>query len=134
MKPGKTGVVRIIDAAGYSLKGLRFAWKNEAAFRQESVLALVLIPLGCWIGTDAVQISMLIGSCLIVLIVELLNTAIEAVVDRISDEYHTLAGSAKDLGSAAVLISLIWSGAWLSRKDFFELVASPGPSQQIRSC
>lgn len=107
MKPGKTGLPRIIDAAGYSLKGLRFAWKNEAAFRQESALALVLIPLGFWIGADAVQISMLIGSCLIVLIVELLNTAVEAVVDRISDEYHSLAGSAKDLGSAAVLISLL---------------------------
>jgi diacylglycerol kinase (ATP) len=107
MKPGKTGLTRIINAAGYSLKGLRFAWKNEAAFRQESALALVLIPLGFWIGADATQISMLIGSCLVVLLVELLNTAIEAVVDRIGHEYHTLAGSAKDLGSAAVLISLI---------------------------
>ena len=107
MKPGKTGLARIIDAAGYSFKGLRFAWKNEAAFRQESVLALVLIPLAFWIGNNAVQISLLIGSCLIVMIVELLNTGIEAVVDRISDEYHTLAGSAKDLGSAAVLISLL---------------------------
>jgi diacylglycerol kinase (ATP) len=107
MKPGKTGLVRIINAAGYSMKGLRFAWKNEAAFRQESLLALVLVPLAFWIGGDAVQISLLIGSCLIVMIVELLNTGIEAVVDRISDEYHTLAGSAKDLGSAAVLISLL---------------------------
>ena len=107
MKPGKTGLVRIIDAAGYSLKGLRFAWKNEAAFRQESMLVLVLVPLAFWIGGDAVQTALLIGSCLFVLIVELLNTGIEAVVDRIGDEYHILAGSAKDLGSAAVLISLI---------------------------
>lgn len=107
MKPGKTGLIRIIDAAGYSVKGLRFAWKNEAAFRQESLLALVLIPLACWIGGNAVQTALLIGSCLIVLIVELLNTGIEAVVDRISDEYHALAGSAKDLGSAAVFISLV---------------------------
>ena len=107
MKPGKTGLERIIDAAGYSIKGLRFAWKNEAAFRQESLLALALIPAACWIGGNAVQKALLIGSCLIVLIVELLNTGIEAVVDRISDEYHTLAGSAKDLGSAAVFISLV---------------------------
>jgi diacylglycerol kinase (ATP) len=107
MKPGKTGLVRIINAAGYSIKGLRFAWKNEAAFRQESVVALALIPLAFWIGGDAVQIALLIGSCLGVLIVELLNTAIEAVVDRIGDEYHVLAGSAKDLGSAAVMVSLI---------------------------
>ena len=107
MKPGKTGLVRIINAAGYSLKGLSFAWKNEAAFRQESLLVLVLVPLAFWIGGDAVQTALLIGSCLLVLIVELLNTGIEAVVDRIGDEYHILAGSAKDLGSAAVLISLI---------------------------
>jgi diacylglycerol kinase (ATP) len=107
MKPGKTGLARIIDAAGYSLKGLRFAWRNEAAFRQESLLALVLIPLAFWVGGDALRTALLIGSCLIVLIVELLNTAIEAVVDRIGDEYHILAGSAKDVGSAAVLISLL---------------------------
>jgi diacylglycerol kinase (ATP) len=107
MKPGKTGLARIIDAAGYSMKGLRFAWKNEAAFRQECLLALVLLPLSLWIGENSVQILLMIGSCLIVLIVELLNTGIEAVVDRISDEYHALAGSAKDLGSAAVLISLL---------------------------
>lgn len=107
MKPGKTGLVRIIDAAGYSLKGLRFAWANEAAFRQECAAVLILTPLAFWIGGNAVQIALLIGSCLVVLIAELLNTAIEAVVDRISHEYHTLAGSAKDLGSAAVLISLI---------------------------
>ncbi len=107
MKPGKTGLVRIIDAAGYSLKGLCFAWKNEAAFRQECLLALVLIPAAFWVGGDAAQKALLIGSCLIVLIVEIVNTAVEAVVDRIGDEYHILAGSAKDLGSAAVLISLL---------------------------
>lgn len=107
MKPGKTGLARIIDAGGYSLKGLRFAWKNEAAFRQECLLALVLIPLAFRVGADAVQVALLIGSCLLVLIVELLNTAVEAVVDRIGDEYHILAGSAKDVGSAAVLISLV---------------------------
>ncbi|HEX5055122.1 MAG TPA: diacylglycerol kinase [Gammaproteobacteria bacterium] len=107
MKPGKTGLMRIINAARYSLKGLCYAWKNEAAFRQECLLALVLIPAAFWIGGDAVQRSLLIGSCLIVLIVEIFNSAIEAVVDRIGSEYHVLAGSAKDLGSAAVLVSLI---------------------------
>jgi diacylglycerol kinase (ATP) len=107
MKPGKTGLIRIIHAFGYSLKGLHFAWKNEAAFRQEAMLAIVLIPAACWIGGNAMQKALLIGSCLLVLIVELLNTAIEAVVDRIGHEYHILAGSAKDVGSAAVLISLL---------------------------
>lgn len=107
MKPGKTGVTRIIDAAGYSLKGLRFAWRNEAAFRQECAATLLLVPLAFWIGGNAMQTALLIGSCLLVLVVELLNTAVEAVVDRIGDEYHLLAGSAKDLGSAAVLVSLV---------------------------
>jgi diacylglycerol kinase (ATP) len=107
VKPGKTGLTRVIHAVRYSAFGLRYAFKNEAAFRQELALAAILIPLACWLGGNAVQIALMIGSCLIVLIVELLNSSIEAVVDRIGDEYHTLAGSAKDLGSAAVLISLL---------------------------
>lgn len=107
MKPGKTGLRRIINAAFYSWAGMRFAWRNEAAFRQEVTLAVILIPTACWVGADAVQRALLIGSCLIVLIVELLNSGIEAVVDRVGDEYHKLSGSAKDLGSAAVLISLL---------------------------
>jgi diacylglycerol kinase (ATP) len=107
VKPGKTGLTRIINAAGYSMLGMRFALKHEAAFRQELGLAVILIPLAFWLGSNAIQIALMVGSCLIVLIVELLNTGIEAVVDRIGDEYHKLAGSAKDLGSAAVLISLI---------------------------
>lgn len=107
MKPGKTGLARIIDATFYSFKGFKYAWKNEAAFRQEVILAVILIPLGFWLGQNATQISLLIGSCIVVLVVEVLNTAIEAVVDRIGDEYHKLAGSAKDLGSAAVMLSLI---------------------------
>jgi diacylglycerol kinase (ATP) len=107
VKPGKTGLTRIINAARYSALGLRFAFKNEAAFRQELALAVILIPLALWLGGNAVQIALMIGSCLIVLVVELLNSSIEAVVDRIGDEYHKLAGSAKDLGSAAVLISLV---------------------------
>lgn len=107
MKPGKTGLRRIINAAFYSWAGMRFAWRNEAAFRQEVILAVILIPIAFWVGADAVQRALLIGTCLIVLIVELLNSGIEAVVDRVGDEYHKLSGSAKDLGSAAVLISLL---------------------------
>lgn len=107
MKPGKTGFRRIINAAFYSWAGMRFAWRNEAAFRQEVTLAVILIPAAFWVGADAVQRALLIGTCLIVLIVELLNSGIEAVVDRVGDEYHKLSGSAKDLGSAAVLISLL---------------------------
>lgn len=107
MKPGKTGLRRIINAAFYSWAGMRFAWRNESAFRQEVALAVILIPAAFWVGADAVQRALLIGTCLIVLIVELLNSGIEAVVDRVGDEYHKLSGSAKDLGSAAVLISLL---------------------------
>lgn len=107
MKPGKTGLLRIINAIGYSYKGFQFAWNHEAAFRQELVLAVILIPLGLWLGSDAAEKALLTGVCFITLIVELLNSSIEAVVDRIGDEYHQLAGSAKDLGSAAVFVSLL---------------------------
>ncbi|VAX12186.1 Diacylglycerol kinase [hydrothermal vent metagenome] len=105
-KPGATGLTRIINAYGYSMKGLRAAFINESAFRQEFVLALVLTPLAIWVGHNAVEYILLIGSALLVLVVELLNSAIEAVVDRIGDEHHDLSGRAKDIGSAAVLISL----------------------------
>lgn len=107
MKPGETGLRRVISATKYSYKGLKFAWKHEAAFRQELILGLILLPLGFWLGDSAVEKALLIGVCLITLIVELLNTGIEAVVDRVGNEYHKLAGSAKDLGSAAVLLSLL---------------------------
>jgi diacylglycerol kinase (ATP) len=107
MKSGKTGLRRIVNAAFYSWAGMRYAWINESAFRQEVTLSVILIPAAFWVGTDAVQRALLVGTCLIVLIVELLNSAIEAVVDRVGDEYHKLSGSAKDLGSAAVLISLL---------------------------
>jgi diacylglycerol kinase (ATP) len=113
-KPGNTGVRRIVNATFYSFAGLRTAWRNEAAFRQECALAIVLIPLGAWLGRTAVERSLLIGSCLIVLIVELLNTAVEFVVDRVGTDHHELSGRAKDLGSAAVFVSLaltlvVWS-------------------------
>lgn len=107
MKSGKTGIRRVVNAAFYSWAGMRYAWINESAFRQEVTLAVILIPAAFWVGADALQRALLVGTCLIVLIVELLNSAIEAVVDRFGDEYHKLSGSAKDLGSAAVFFSLL---------------------------
>jgi diacylglycerol kinase (ATP) len=106
-KPGNTGLRRIFNATTFSLAGLRTAWRDEAAFRQELCLCLVLIPAAVWLGRTAVERSLLIGSCLVVLIVELLNTGIENVVDRIGQEQHRLSGQAKDLGSAAVFVSLV---------------------------
>jgi diacylglycerol kinase (ATP) len=105
-KPGNTGIRRIVNATFYSLAGLRAAWQHEAAFRQEVTLAVVLIPTGVWLGRTAVERSLLIGTCLLVLIVELLNSGIEAIVDRVGTEPHRLSGQAKDLGSAAVFVSL----------------------------
>ncbi|MBF0626994.1 MAG: diacylglycerol kinase [Magnetococcales bacterium] len=107
MKPGVTGLQRVIDAGGYSLLGLQAAWRHEAAFRQEMGLVLLLLPVGLWLGANGVERALLIGSLLLVPIVELLNSAIEAVVDRIGPEHHPLSGRAKDQGSAAVLIALI---------------------------
>ena len=106
-KPGNTGLRRIINATFFSMAGFRAAWRDEAAFRQELLLCVVLIPAGFWLGRTAVERSLLIGSCLIVLIVELLNTGIENVVDRFGEERHRLSGQAKDLGSAAVFTSLV---------------------------
>ncbi len=114
-KPGYQGLTRIIKAAGYSAKGFRAAWKYESAFRQEIVLTGALIPLAFWLGRDPVEIGMLISCLLLVVIVELLNSAIEAVVDRVGDEPHQLSGQAKDLGSAAVFVALIFAGVlWVS--------------------
>jgi len=106
-KPGATGLTRIIHAFGYSMKGMRAAMRHESAFRQEVALFVVLLPVAIWLGQSGVQYILLIGSLLLVLIVELLNSAVEAVVDRIGNEHHELAGRAKDMGSAAVFISLI---------------------------
>jgi diacylglycerol kinase (ATP) len=105
-KRSSTGLRRVVDATFFSLAGLRAAWRDEAAFRQELVLAIVLVPAALWLGRTAVERALLIGSCFIVLIVELLNTALENVVDRVGREPHPLAGKAKDLGSAAVFVSL----------------------------
>ena len=106
-KTGVTGIRRIINAAGYSWLGLKAAYKHESAFRQEIWVAVFMIPLGFYLGQDWTDKAILIGSVLFVLIVELLNSGIEAVVDRVGDEFHKLSGRAKDMGSAAVLISLI---------------------------
>lgn len=107
MKPGHTGWRHLVHSTSYSLKGLKAAFRNESAFRQELGLCLVLIPLAWWIGDTPVEWILLVGSCFMVLIVELVNTAIESVVDRIGPERHVLSGRAKDIGSAAVMLALI---------------------------
>ena len=107
MKPGKTGVSRIIDAAGYSIAGLKATLEHEAAFRQECLLFVLLLPLAFWLGESATEWALLIVPLFIVLITEVLNSAIEAVVDMTSPEPHSLAGRAKDMGSAAVFLSLM---------------------------
>ncbi len=113
-KPGATGANRIIHATGYSMKGLRAAWKYESAFRQEVMLAVVLLPAAFWLGQTAVERALLIAPILLMLIVELLNSAIEALADRFGPENHPLLGNAKDMGSAAVLLALLLLGAvWL---------------------
>lgn len=96
----------MIAATRYSLSGLQAAWRFESAFRQETTLAVLLIPVAMWLGTTAVERALLIAVLGIVLITELLNSAVEAVVDRVGEEHHALAGRAKDMGSAAVFISL----------------------------
>lgn len=106
MKPGKTGIARIYDATGYSIKGLIAAWKNEAAFRQEAVLAAILTVITFFVSISDVERVVLIGSLVLVLLAELLNSAIEAVVDRVGSEWHELSGRAKDIGSAAVFVAL----------------------------
>ncbi len=104
---GKRGIERIIWATCYSYRGIRAAIQNEAAFRQEFCLLLLLVPLAFWLGESVEQRILLIAPCLLVLVVELLNSAIEAVVDRIGPERHELSGRAKDMGSAAVFLSLL---------------------------
>ena len=103
---GKTGLQRAINATRYSLEGLAAAVRHEDAFRMELVLLIVLCPLALWLGDSGLERALLIGCLILVLIVELLNSAIEAAVDRISFENHRLAKRAKDIGSAAVMLSL----------------------------
>ena len=130
-KPGHTGIRRILHATRYSALGLDHAWRYEAAFRQELALAAVLLPLAAWISRDAGELLLLLAPMLLVLIVELLNSAIEATVDRIGAGHHDLSGRAKDLGSAAVALCLLlllacwvtvlWPQlAWLRERPQFE--------------
>ncbi|PHM38441.1 diacylglycerol kinase [Xenorhabdus mauleonii] len=102
-----TGLTRIIKAAGYSAKGIKAAWQNEAAFRQESVAAIIGIIIAFSLDFGMVERIFLISSVILVVIVEILNSAIEAIVDRIGSEYHELSGRAKDMGSAAVLFTIL---------------------------
>ncbi|PSL13279.1 diacylglycerol kinase [Marinobacterium halophilum] len=115
-----TGFARFYHATRYSIKGIRAAYVNEPAFRYESWAALAMLPAAFWVAQSGLQLGLLISTLLLVLIMELLNTAIEAVVDRAGTEFNTLAGLAKDLGSAAVLFSLlitalIWGGILFDR-------------------
>jgi len=108
----RTGLNRIWHALGYSLSGLRAAW-DEKAFRQEALASIVLLPLAFWFGQSWVEIALLVGAVILVMVVELLNTGIESAIDRIGPEWHELAKRAKDMGSAAVLLSVLrCSGVW----------------------
>ena len=104
---GKKGLVRLWNATGYSRDGILAAWRHEAAFREEILLAAITIPLAFYLGKTGVERALLVGSIILILIVEILNSAVEAVVDKASPEKHDLAKRAKDMGSAAVLFSLI---------------------------
>ena len=115
----RSGLNRIWHATGYSLEGLRAGW-GEKAFRQEAIAAVVLIPLSFWLGHGWMEVALLAGSVVIVMIIELLNTGIETAIDRIGPEWHDLSKRAKDMGSAAVLLSLllcisIWAAALFQR-------------------
>jgi diacylglycerol kinase (ATP) len=110
MSKQNTGFRRVVNATFFSIAGLKAAWRHEAAFRQECMLALVLMPAGLWLGQNAVERSLLVGTVCLVLIIELLNSAIESVVDRVGTDHHALSGQAKDLGSAGVFVSLLLTG------------------------
>ena len=107
MREKAAGFERLMRATGYSLAGLRSCLRTEAAFRQELALAVVAAPLAFWLGKTGIERALLVGSLMLVLIVELLTTAVEVVVDRVGFESHELSGRAKDLGSAAVMLSLL---------------------------
>ena len=112
---GRTGLDRVLKAAGHSLNGLKLAYTGESAFRQETWLAVVMLPASFWLGRNWLEVVALAGTVFLVLIVELLNSSIEAVVDRVSFELHDLSKRAKDIASAAVFMSLMLCAAvWLS--------------------
>ena len=104
---GTKGLTRLFKATIYSWQGFKAAYRNEAAFRQELFLSLILLPTAIWLGENGIECALMVCSVLIVLIVELVNSSIEAVVDRFGGEHHKLSGRAKDIGSTAVLLSLI---------------------------
>lgn len=110
----RKGLTRIWHATGYSYAGMKAGW-SEPAFRQECIAALFLIPAAFWLGRNWMEVALLTGVVIFVMVVELLNTAVEAAIDRIGPEWHTLSKSAKDMGSAAVLLSLLLcGGVWLA--------------------
>jgi diacylglycerol kinase (ATP) len=109
-----TGITRLLRAFGYSFQGFRHTWREEAAFRQEVALSLLVIPAGLYLGHSGVERALLVSPMLMILVVEILNSAVEAVVDRSGTERHPLAGMAKDMGSAAVMLSFALLGTvWL---------------------
>jgi len=111
---GPLGLQRIINAWGYSISGFRACFKHEQALRQEVYALVLLIPLGLWLGNDGVERALLVASLLVIPLVELLNSAIETVVDRFGGEQHELSGRAKDIGSAAVFLSIVLAAVvWL---------------------
>ncbi|CAK1935311.1 diacylglycerol kinase [Vibrio crassostreae] len=105
-KPGAAGIKRILNAAGYSIKGLTSAFKTEAAIRQELALCVIFIPIAFVLDISKVETILMVASLVLVFLFELINSAIEAVVDRVGTEHHELSGKAKDIGSAAVMVSL----------------------------
>ena len=110
----RRGLDRVVHAAGFSIAGLKAGW-SETAFRTEAIAAFFMLPLSFWVGRSWVEVALLAGSVLMVMAVELLNTAVEATVDRIGPEWHALAKRAKDMGSAAVFLSLVvCGGIWLA--------------------
>jgi diacylglycerol kinase (ATP) len=109
-----TGITRLLRAFGYSFQGFRHTWREEAAFRQEVALALIVVPAGLYFGRSGIERALLVSPMLLILVVEILNSAVEAVVDRSGTERHHLAGMAKDMGSAAVMLSFVLLGTvWL---------------------
>ena len=115
MKPGEKGLARMISATRYSWLGIKAAWRHEAAFRQEVTIAVIGLPLAIWLARDGVEFLLLVVPLLLLLLAELVNSAIEAVVDRFGGELHELSGRAKDMGSAAVVIAIVITGlSWVT--------------------
>lgn len=113
-QPQYTGLKRLTKAFGYSMQGFAACYRHEAAFRQELMASVIIVPLGLWLGQTGVERALLVSSWLLVLFMELLNSAVEAVVDRIGPEQHELSGRAKDVASSAVLLAIFMAGmVWL---------------------